>query len=58
MSLDTIVELVRTNQGEVTYVAEPEALEFRASMETTPEDVVELDRELAEIGISTEDSDE
>lgn len=58
VEFDTILSLVRKNHGEVEYVAEPEALQYRESMETSPEDLEELDKELVEIGVSMEDGEE
>lgn len=58
VDLEIILGVVRRSHGEIEYVAEPEALEYRDSMQTTPDEVVELDKELAEIGVSAGDSDE
>ena len=58
VELETIIGLVRRHHGQVEYVAEPEALEYRDSMETTPDEVVELDQVMAVIGDSAEDTDE
>jgi hypothetical protein len=56
--LETILDVIRQNHGEVEYVAEPEALQYRMTETMSPEDVVELENELEEAGVTLDDSDE
>jgi hypothetical protein len=57
-SLEVILDAVRKHHGVVEYIAEPEALEYRETQGIDPEDLVELEAELAEIGVQFEDDDE
>ena len=58
--LHEILSAFEKHHGKVEYVAEPEALEYRDSLEMSPDDLVETERELIEIGVDfeTEDDDE
>ncbi|MBW3539504.1 MAG: GIY-YIG nuclease family protein [Planctomycetes bacterium] len=58
VGLQTILDIVRSHHGEVEYVAEAEALEYRESSTVSPEDLVEFESELAEMGVQFEDLDE
>lgn len=58
IDLDTIIAEVHANHGVVEYVAEPEALEYRETLEISPEQLIETEAELLEIGADFEDSDE
>ena len=58
VKLNTILDAVREHHGRVDYVAEPEALEYRETQEISPEDLVEVESELQEIGADFEDLDE
>ncbi|MBT4866955.1 MAG: GIY-YIG nuclease family protein [Planctomycetaceae bacterium] len=58
VQLDTILAAVRTHHGKVEYVAEPEALEYRETQEISPDELVEVESELVEIGADFEDFDE
>ncbi len=55
VSLEEILKAVRAHHGEIEYVAEPEALEYRDGLSVRPEDLVELEAELLEIGADLDD---
>ena len=57
IDLDKLLELVREHHGDVEYVAEPEALEYRQSLEYSEDDVVEYERELIESGVQFEEDE-
>lgn len=58
VELDQIVEIVKTHHGKVEYIAEPEALEYRDTLTITPEELVEIEAELEELGVTIDDDDE
>jgi len=58
LELPEILAAVERHHGRIEYVAEPEALEYRDSLETSPDEVEELETELEEMGIPLEDLDE
>lgn len=58
VDLQTILDVVRLHHGEIEYVAEPEALEYRETLGINPEDLIEFESELAEIGVSIEGDEE
>ncbi|MBD3672935.1 MAG: GIY-YIG nuclease family protein [Planctomycetaceae bacterium] len=58
IELPEILEVVEKHHGKVEYVAEPEALEFRETQEIDPEELVELEDELVEMGVVFEDADD
>ncbi|MDZ4685855.1 MAG: GIY-YIG nuclease family protein [Planctomycetaceae bacterium] len=58
IELNRIIDCVRKHHGKIEYEAEPEALEFRESQEITPEDVVETEAELEEMGVVFEEYEE
>ena len=58
IDLETILEAVRRHHGEIDYVAEPEALEYRETLATTPEDVEQLEAVVVAAGYDFEESDE
>jgi len=58
VDLDIILEAVRENHGQIDYVAEPEALEYRESQSVSSDDLIELEADLVEIGIDIEDLDD
>ena len=58
VDLAEILESIRSAHGQIEYVAEPEALQYRESLEVTPEAVEELESELEDIGVSTDDPEE
>lgn len=58
VELDTILASVRTHHGHIEYVAEPEALEYRETQNINPEELIILEKDLAEMGINFEDGDE
>lgn len=53
--LEEILKAVRVHHGKIEYVAEPEALEYREGLSVRPEDLMELEAELLEIGADFED---
>jgi hypothetical protein len=58
VSLGVILEAVKKHHGVVEYIAEAEALEYRETQGIDPEDLVELEAELAEIGVSFEEDED
>jgi T5orf172 domain len=58
LPLSEIVDCVQENHGSIEYIAVPEALQYRESLEIAPEQVEELESELEEMGIDFEESDE
>ncbi|MEZ6064226.1 MAG: GIY-YIG nuclease family protein [Planctomycetaceae bacterium] len=58
VDLDTIIEAVAKNHGKIEYVAEPEALQYRESLEVTPDQLVEIEEELEELGVTVDDDDD
>ncbi len=56
--IDTIAELVKANHGEVEYIADAEALEFRESMTMTDEEFALVSEVQEAIGIDDEDEEE
>jgi hypothetical protein len=58
VELATILDLVRSHHGEVEYVADPIALEYRDSLNMSPEQLVEMESELEQLGIVFEEADE
>ncbi len=55
VDLETILGAFRKNHGHIDYVADPEALEYRESMTISPEELIEVEAELLEIGADIED---
>ena len=58
IDLDTILKTIREVHGKVEYVAEPEALQYRESLDVSPDEVVELEQEMEDLGVSTDDPEE
>ncbi len=58
VDLETIVKFVKHHHGHVDYIAEAEALEYRETVTISPEDLVELESELAEMGVTFEEWDD
>lgn len=58
IDLDTILATIREVHGKIEYVAEPEALQYRESLDVSPEEVVELEREMEDLGVSIDDPEE
>lgn len=58
IDLDTILATIREVHGKIEYVAKPEALQYRESLDVSPEEVVELEQELEDLGVSTDDPEE
>jgi len=54
--LDRIVKVVKAKHGEIEYVADPEALEYRQSLETSDEDQDYIEHVYEEVGYD-EDED-
>jgi hypothetical protein len=57
IDLDTIVAAVEEHHGVVKYIAEPQALQYRESLAITPEEVEQVEEELAAIGVTPDDGD-
>ena len=55
VDLDTIIKAARDRHGEIDYVAEPEALEYRESLTVDADDLVAVEEELAEMGLDLEE---
>ncbi|WP_217647140.1 GIY-YIG nuclease family protein [Planctomicrobium piriforme] len=58
IDLQLLLDAVVKHHGQVDYVAEPEALQYRDSQNIDPEDLVELTEELAEMGVNLNEDDE
>lgn len=58
VDLKTILDRVRKYHGEIEYIAEPEALEYRESLQITPDEVAETEAELEELGVVFEEAEE
>jgi len=58
LELGEILEAVKRHHGKVEYLAQPEALEFRETQEISPEDLMELEEDLIEMGVVFEDADD
>jgi len=58
IDLEEIFKAVEKHHGKVEYVAEPEALEYRESIEIDPNELVELEEELVELGVNVEDDED
>ena len=58
VDLDLIIDAVARHHGDVEYVAEPEALEFRESETISPDELVATVAELEELGVSYDDDAE
>ncbi|MFG0334598.1 MAG: GIY-YIG nuclease family protein [Maioricimonas sp. JB049] len=58
VELATILECVRQHHGEVEYVAEAEALQYRETQAISPEDLVRFESELVEVGALFEDDED
>jgi hypothetical protein len=58
VDLDTIISAMTRHQGSVEYVAEPEALQYRESLNVSAEDLVEIEADLVEMGLDIEESDD
>lgn len=58
VDLETILATIKDVHGKVEYVAEPEALQYRESLDVSPEEVVELEQEMEDLGVSTDDPEE
>lgn len=56
--LEIILKAVEKHHGVVEYMASPDALEYRESQQVTPEQVEEVEKELAEAGIDLDEPDE
>lgn len=57
VELDVILQTVRRNHGHVDYVAQPETLQYRESLQITPESLVELESELESLGVTFEEEE-
>ena len=59
VELNEILDVVKKNhENTVDYVAEPEALQYWQSLDVSPDEVVELEKDMEEMGLSTDDQDE
>lgn len=58
VELDTILESVRKHHGEVEYIAEPEALEYRETQSISPDELVSIENELVEVGAVFEEDED
>ncbi|MCA9073830.1 MAG: GIY-YIG nuclease family protein [Planctomycetaceae bacterium] len=58
VDLSEIVSAVEKYHGTIEYVAEPEALEYYESQDIRPEDLIEWEAELAEMGIDIDDDED
>ena len=58
VDLEVILATVRRNHGHVDYVAQPEALQYRESLQIDPESLVELESELEAIGVTYDEPEE
>ena len=58
VNLDTIVTFVKHHHGHIDYIAEPEALEYHETLTISPEELIELESELAEIGVAFHEDDD
>ena len=58
LDLEVILDAVKKYHGKVEYIAEPEALEYRETKEIAPEDLVELEKDLIEMGVVFEDAED
>lgn len=58
VELDTILESVRKHHGEVEYIAEPEALEYRETQSISPDELVNIENELVEVGAVFEEDED
>jgi hypothetical protein len=57
IELGVILESVRRHHGHVDYIAEPEALQYRESMQISPESLVELESELEALGVTLDEEE-
>ncbi len=58
LNLEVILGAVEKHHGKIEYIAEPEALEYHETQEIAPEDLVELEEDLMEMGVYFEDADD
>lgn len=58
VALDTILAAVQKHHGRIEYVADPEALEYRETQTISPDELVQLQDELAEMGVFFEEADD
>lgn len=58
VDLETIHRLVEENHGEVEYVAEPEALQYRETLEMTDDDFAYVSSHASEFGGGDDDDEE
>ena len=52
-----LLTMVRESHGEIDYVAEPEALQYRTSQSMTPQEVVEFETIAIDAGVDLEDDE-
>lgn len=57
VELNVILDTVRQHHGHIDYVAEPEALQYRESLEISPESLMELETELESLGVTFEEEE-
>jgi Meiotically up-regulated gene 113 len=58
VDLNTILATIRNVHGQIDYVAEPEALQYRQGLDVSPEEVVEFEQEMEDLGVSIDDPEE
>ena len=58
VDLETILATIRKVHGQIEYVAEPEALQYREGLDVSPEAVVEFEQEMEDLGVSIDDPEE
>ncbi len=58
VGLETILAAVEKHHGKIDYVAEPAALQYRESLNISPEELVELAADLEEMGVDMNEDDE
>ena len=58
VDLSIIMDVVRQHHGHIEYIAQPEALEYRESLTISPDELVQVESELAELGIVFEEFEE
>lgn len=58
VDLEVILNSVRRHHGHVEYVADSEALQYRESLQISPDDLVEFESELEELGVTFDEGEE
>lgn len=58
VDLATIISAVERHHGQVEYIAQPEALQFRETQSISPDELVDTEQELLEMGVDFEDDGE